>query len=760
MKASHRLRDLLQLQLASDSYAVLHLPFVLDTLSKEDLQPSAHTQKWIARVNSLIHSKDPGAKWSGLCLAFQTAVYSKAVMLECAQSWVAAAMSLLVNQPAPTTKSAIRLLRLIFSNAIDVPEFQRQICLPHVPKFGNALIAIAEKEANTEVKIVVLDTLAHIVSLYPSLCRPLHAALSNTALRHLNGSSPNPTPDAMVEACSRLYCVLPLTGGKVGATGLWRKSLDDTIAFAWGALIQLRSTYPDQAYAKAAPLAEDPIIGIPLALDRLRAGVQVISDLLRATASRPVLISIGPLVRLCLALFQCETHEKTDPMVDPVVRSLEDAVVPALSMLACGMLVPLAQTCRHHLTPHLPALLSHLTYHLEQPQSPVRSVRLLRTAQSILENGLQLHDKTLSSRLARATMPLLTVILSERTQVDVENEQGVAHGRSKKGKKRARGYEGDEVFKVGRKIICPTPEEGDLLLVSVDVLENLLLRAQVNPPVHSIASRLLLSIYASLPQLPPAMLSSDLSLHPRLYSKLQLVCAHLAIGTTSTMSKALGIVLSVSGGTLGEINGISAPTEIDLLLHPRVPPLVRSLPHVEMLSLFRAEESQEESDTRTNVGLGVVPDESDIAELLAPTVNVLPRETLAEVAEATRNASRPQVQAQKYAAMQVDVAPPAAPSAVVAKVAEPSIPSALAVPAMPPAAASTLENFHVPPSSLPPPPDPLPSSTAASGPRSTTIPAPPTTPTAPPPMPTEEEADDDDDEPMPTIDMGSDSDSE
>lgn len=97
-----------------------------------------------------------------------------------------------------------------------------------------------------KIQILVLDTLAHIVSLYPSLCRPLQTALSNVALSHLNGSAPNPTQVAMVEASSRLYSVLPLTGGKVGAAALWRKSLDDTVAFAWGAFLQLRTTYPNQ----------------------------------------------------------------------------------------------------------------------------------------------------------------------------------------------------------------------------------------------------------------------------------------------------------------------------------------------------------------------------------------------------------------------------------------------------------------------------------------------------------------------------------
>ncbi len=51
--------------------------------------------------------------------------------------------------------------------------------------------------------------------------------------------------------------------------------------------------------------------------------------------------------------------------------------------------------------------------------------------------------------------------------------------------------------------------------------------------------------------------------------------------------------------------------EIELLLHPRVPPLVRSLPHVEMLSLFRAEEGEEELDTRRHIGVDALPDRTD-----------------------------------------------------------------------------------------------------------------------------------------------------
>lgn len=95
MEQHHPLKTLLQLHLASDSYAVVYLPFILDTLAQDNFLPSSHIQKWIARINSLIHSKDSGARWSGLCIALRTSTCSKNIMVECASSWVSAVLSLL-----------------------------------------------------------------------------------------------------------------------------------------------------------------------------------------------------------------------------------------------------------------------------------------------------------------------------------------------------------------------------------------------------------------------------------------------------------------------------------------------------------------------------------------------------------------------------------------------------------------------------------------------------------------------------------------
>lgn len=90
----HPLKTFLHLQLASDNAAVLNLPYVIRFLSPQHLQPSPHLQKWMSRINSLIHSKDSGACWAGLSIACQTSLLSREVMLESARSWVGAALPL------------------------------------------------------------------------------------------------------------------------------------------------------------------------------------------------------------------------------------------------------------------------------------------------------------------------------------------------------------------------------------------------------------------------------------------------------------------------------------------------------------------------------------------------------------------------------------------------------------------------------------------------------------------------------------------
>ena len=92
---NHRLKTWLQLHLATDASAVTNLPFVLNSLAEEDFLSQGHVQKWSIRINSLIHSKDPGARWAGLTIALRTAALSRNVMNECAHGWITVALPML-----------------------------------------------------------------------------------------------------------------------------------------------------------------------------------------------------------------------------------------------------------------------------------------------------------------------------------------------------------------------------------------------------------------------------------------------------------------------------------------------------------------------------------------------------------------------------------------------------------------------------------------------------------------------------------------
>lgn len=84
------------------------------------------------------------------------------------------------------------------------------------------------------------------------------------------------------------------------------------------------------------------------------------------------------------------------------------------------------------------------------------------------------------------------------------------------------------------------------LTKSFPVLRLLLQKFPLTIPVQSIIARTLLAIYVSFPQVPPGLLSQDLSLHSRVFEAVQQICAEIGTGTANTLSKSLGLVIGTS----------------------------------------------------------------------------------------------------------------------------------------------------------------------------------------------------------------------
>lgn len=154
---------------------------------------------------------------------------------------------------------------------------------------------------------------------------------------------------------------------------------------------------------------------------------------------------------------------------------------------------------RHHLTPAQTRVISYIIYHLEQPINPYvcttssqkydnsaksnSSDRLsfLRATQAVLTHCHLLHSPLIPTRLAKAILSPLTVVLATQSEAQGTEDSGAAvnGNKNKKGKKRARGYEGDEVFKVSRGVICATEADGEVLIAALE--GNVLIRPPAMP---------------------------------------------------------------------------------------------------------------------------------------------------------------------------------------------------------------------------------------------------------------------------------------
>ena len=119
MSTLDTLHTFLSLHLANDDTAAYHTPIILSGLHSQNVESSPNLSKWMNRINRLIDSRNSGARWSGLCLALETAKLSKNVMMGSGQTWATVVLpilsvsGLLTPVISPTQSHANRGLNLL-----------------------------------------------------------------------------------------------------------------------------------------------------------------------------------------------------------------------------------------------------------------------------------------------------------------------------------------------------------------------------------------------------------------------------------------------------------------------------------------------------------------------------------------------------------------------------------------------------------------------------------------------------------------------
>jgi hypothetical protein len=110
-----------------------------------------------------------------------------------------------------------------------------------------------------------------------------------------------------------------------------------------------------------------------------------------------------------------------------------------------------------------------ITRFATSPRSDNR-LHFVKAIDALLKNCYPLHSSILPARLAKSILPSISKILTTSSGTPTDNEP--SSSKSKSGKKRARNYEGDEVFKTQYQTACPTAKEEQILLTSIDGMNN------------------------------------------------------------------------------------------------------------------------------------------------------------------------------------------------------------------------------------------------------------------------------------------------
>ena len=182
-----------------------------------------------------------------------------------------------------------------------------------------------------------------------------------------------------------------------------------------------------------------------------------------------------------------DRHLQVEGHVDATTRALEESAVPSIWAVGNAILVDLARAAGGHLTAYVPRMLTVLAFHLEgslsvsvisspvmleiaHPSNRSQSILFMTSLLALLEHTHGLHHPLLPTRLTKAVLAYVTPLLRPQSEdASGPTANGVeGGGKSRKGKKRARDYEGDEVFKVGGGVVLPTVADGEITLLALD----------------------------------------------------------------------------------------------------------------------------------------------------------------------------------------------------------------------------------------------------------------------------------------------------
>ena len=113
-------------------------------------------------------------------------------------------------------------------------------------------------------------------------------------------------------------------------------------------------------------------------------------------------------------------------------------------------------------------LCSRVSSRKTDQSTSVQALPFLRIVVASCAHSRAMSNAVLANRLVRAVIPYLTKSILPQSETKNVEATDPAGSSKRKGKKRARGYEGDEVFKTNPGVLFCSPHEERVVTLSVE----------------------------------------------------------------------------------------------------------------------------------------------------------------------------------------------------------------------------------------------------------------------------------------------------
>ncbi|SAM09565.1 hypothetical protein [Absidia glauca] len=316
MSTTHdMLAQLISYYLNDDALVHLHLPHVMNviltrSLLKDQKEESEETttvrRKWTIRLNALMQSKQPTARWSAIVLIKLTCEQSPSLLFGHIRSWAGQLMGI-VGKPATVVshKAAIETLSYFFSYTRNKPELQREITIPSLPRFNQLILGLAKDEA---LLPVVLTALKSNIIHFPSQSRHIADQCTKLCLASLEGKV-NTDKETIIAACQCLASLHHVTG-KSSCSDQWKDTMLHLIGSVHGCLNRLFDTIDEELELSELPpsyplpdVSPDPIEAFPILLRRIRSLNQAIITCLGSHTLTVVSVPVVQLIDLACRVY-------------------------------------------------------------------------------------------------------------------------------------------------------------------------------------------------------------------------------------------------------------------------------------------------------------------------------------------------------------------------------------------------------------------------------------------------------------------------